>query len=118
MASRTKRKASFQTDARPQKQHRAWNGKVSAGDNTPDVELDNGHAYVDESDEGSEMDMVDPSQLSAMLKLPHDSLEWQETIEKVVPTVVSIRFCQPCSFDTEFADTSEATGFVVDAEKG
>ncbi|KAL2106403.1 hypothetical protein VUR80DRAFT_6773 [Thermomyces stellatus] len=119
MASRTKRKASFPSDARPQKQHRAWNGNVSAGSNTPDVELDNGLAYAHaESDEGSDMDMVDQSQLSAMLKLPHDSLEWQETIEKVVPTVVSIRFCQPCSFDTEFADTSEATGFVVDAEKG
>ena len=106
MSARPKRKSSFPTDARPQKQHRAWNGKVSPGDNTPDVDLDNGLAYAHaESDDGSDMDMANPAQLSAMLKLPHDSLEWQETIEKVVPTVVSIRFCQPCSFDTEFADT-------------
>lgn len=116
MATRAKRKASYPTDARPQKQHRSWNGKVSAGDNTPDGEVDNNHTYGPDSD--FEMDTANPSQISAMLELPHDSLEWQETIERVVPTVVSIRFCQPCSFDTEFADTSEATGFVVDAERG
>lgn len=48
----------------------------------------------------------------------HDSAEWQRTIEAVVRNVVSIRFCQTCSFDTDSAITSEATGFVVDAEKG
>lgn len=48
----------------------------------------------------------------------HDSAEWQRTIESVVRNVVSIRFCQTCSFDTDSAITSEATGFVVDAEKG
>lgn len=47
-----------------------------------------------------------------------DSAEWQRTIESVVRNVVSIRFCQTCSFDTESALTSEATGFVVDAELG
>ncbi|KAF8253914.1 trypsin-like serine protease [Wilcoxina mikolae CBS 423.85] len=47
-----------------------------------------------------------------------DSAEWQRTIESVVRNVVSIRFCQTCSFDTDSAITSEATGFVVDAEKG
>ncbi|KAG0635129.1 trypsin-like cysteine/serine peptidase domain-containing protein [Tuber brumale] len=48
----------------------------------------------------------------------HDSAEWQKTIEEVVRNVVSIRFCQTCSFDTESAITSEATGFIVDAERG
>lgn len=48
----------------------------------------------------------------------HDSAEWQRTIESVVRNVVSIRFCQTCSFDTDSAITSEATGFVVDAERG
>ena len=47
-----------------------------------------------------------------------DSVEWQATIEKVVKNVVSIHFCQTCSFDTDAAVSSEATGFVVDAEKG
>lgn len=44
--------------------------------------------------------------------------EWQATIEKVVRNVVSIHFCQTCSFDTDAATASEATGFIVDAEKG
>ena len=47
-----------------------------------------------------------------------DSAEWQATIEQVVKNVVSIHFCQACSFDTDTAISSEATGFVVDAEKG
>lgn len=47
-----------------------------------------------------------------------DTAEWQAAIETVVRNVVSIRFCQTCSFDTDPALTSEATGFVVDAERG
>jgi S1-C subfamily serine protease len=47
-----------------------------------------------------------------------DSAEWQATIEKVVRNVVSIHFCQTCSFDTDPAVSSEATGFVVDAQRG
>lgn len=47
-----------------------------------------------------------------------DSAEWQETIERVVRNVVSIHFCQTCSFDTDPAVSSEATGFVVDAQQG
>lgn len=47
-----------------------------------------------------------------------DTAEWQATIETVVKNVVSIHFCQTCSFDTSSALASEATGFVVDAEKG
>lgn len=47
-----------------------------------------------------------------------DTAEWQATVEKVIKNVVSIHFCQTCSFDTDPAIASEATGFVVDAEKG
>jgi hypothetical protein len=47
-----------------------------------------------------------------------DSPEWQATIEKVVKSAVSIHFCQTCSFDTELSMSSQATGFVVDAERG
>ena len=42
----------------------------------------------------------------------------QATIEKVVSTAVSIHFSQAASFDTDSAVSSEATGFVVDAERG
>ncbi|KAK8236675.1 Peptidase, trypsin-like protein [Phyllosticta capitalensis] len=47
-----------------------------------------------------------------------ETYEWQRTIEKVVKNVVSIHFCQTAAFDTDSALASEATGFVVDAEKG
>lgn len=74
---------------------------------------------------GSDYEMDDDQQMHAMnlmARLPAvaatDTAEWQRTIEKVVRNVVSIRFCQACSFDTDEAITSEATGFVVDAERG
>jgi S1-C subfamily serine protease len=46
------------------------------------------------------------------------TVEWQKTIQSVIKSVVSIRFCQPYPFDTGPAISSEATGFVVDAEEG
>jgi hypothetical protein len=91
---------------RPQKQHRAINGKESAGDNTPEVLS----MFQEESEHEFDEIRVVPGMA--------DTAEWQETIEKVVRNVVSIRFCQTCSFDTDPALTSEATGFVVDAERG
>lgn len=89
---------------RPQKQHRALNGKDSVGENTPEVQL-----YEDE-----EMDIEESRVVPAIA----DTAEWQACVENVVRNVVSIRFCQTCSFDTDAALTSEATGFVVDAERG
>ncbi|ORX58943.1 trypsin-like serine protease [Hesseltinella vesiculosa] len=44
--------------------------------------------------------------------------KWQSTIEKVVKAIVSIRFSQVAAFDTEGPDTSEASGFIVDAKNG
>lgn len=84
-------------------------GKESAGDNTPDVEND--------FEQQDDYDMED-SRPQALLPVGADTAEWQATIENVVRNVVSIRFCLTASFDTEPALTSEATGFVVDAERG
>jgi len=51
--------------------------------------------------------------------IPSEDLpDWKKTLEKVVKTVVAIKFCQPHAFDGEPASTGEATGFVVDAERG
>ncbi|GMM51859.1 Nma111 protein [Starmerella bacillaris] len=44
--------------------------------------------------------------------------DWPKSIEKVVKAVVSIHFSSVTPFDTERTYVSEATGFVVDAEKG
>jgi hypothetical protein len=43
---------------------------------------------------------------------------WQTTISEAIQSIVSIRFSQVFAFDTEGPDTSEATGFVVDAKRG
>ena len=82
-------------------------GELSAGDNTPDI---------DDGVDAQEDYFEDPRQVLPLVG--PDTAEWQATIESVVQNVVSIRFCQTCSFDTDPALTSEATGFVVDAERG
>lgn len=92
---------------RPPKQHRAINGKESAEDNTSDTSL------IRED----EMELDEADEVRVVPGLA-DTAEWQAAIEKVVRNVVSIRFCQTCAFDTDPALTSEATGFVVDAERG
>lgn len=56
--------------------------------------------------------------LPAISQAQTDSAEWQETIQNVVTTVVSIHFCQTASFDTDLSMASQATGFVVDAKRG
>jgi pro-apoptotic serine protease NMA111 len=44
--------------------------------------------------------------------------KWQEALDKVAAGVVSVKFCHTRSFDGEKAGSSEATGFVADAEEG
>ncbi|GMM37991.1 Nma111 protein [Saccharomycopsis crataegensis] len=50
--------------------------------------------------------------------ISENAQKWQATIDKVIKSVVAIRFCQVARFDSESAIVSEATGFVVDAKKG
>lgn len=106
-ATRSKRKHGASPGDRPHKHLRPTNGKNSPGENTPDVSL--------EYDGVDEVEDVPHNQFGL---LPGDTAEWQATVERVVRNVVSIRFCQTCSFDTDAACASEATGFVVDAERG
>ncbi|KAL2754277.1 hypothetical protein ACRALDRAFT_1032601 [Sodiomyces alcalophilus JCM 7366] len=114
---RSKRKApsSPEAGARPHKQLRPGpvNGKASAGDNTPDMQLEEEAMYVEVEEEVGEY-----ARLPIFPAATQEPEAWQHTIENVISNVVSIRFSQTCSFDTDPALTSEATGFVVDAERG
>jgi S1-C subfamily serine protease len=107
--ARSKRKQhSASLEERPQKLHRGLNGKESAGENTPEITMS--PPFDDDFEDGA--------RLAPLISGPADTAEWQATIERVVRNVVSIRFSQTCAFDTDPALTSEATGFVVDAERG
>ncbi|KHN98115.1 Peptidase cysteine/serine, trypsin-like protein [Metarhizium album ARSEF 1941] len=112
-SARGKRKAQISPGHSPAVK-RATNGKLSPGDNTPDV-VD--IAPYDGVSGESEIDDIDAS-TPIYIDTPGSLGEWQDTIQKVVRNVVAIRFCQTCSFDTDPALTSEATGFVVDSERG
>ncbi|CEN59265.1 Putative Nuclear serine protease HtrA2/Nma111 [Aspergillus calidoustus] len=92
---------------RPVKQPKPENSTLTPGDSTPA----NGTVYDVEDEE-------DLGPLMAIGPTQADSPEWQATIEEVVKSVVSIHFCQTCSFDTDLSMSSQATGFVVDAERG
>lgn len=104
----TKRKAPGSPDHGPPSKRGAVNGNRS-DDDVEYVEYDE---Y--ELDEAS--DILDAAAMVAAT--PGTLGEWRDTIQNVVRSVVSIRFCQTCSFDTDPALTSEATGFVVDSERG
>jgi S1-C subfamily serine protease len=43
---------------------------------------------------------------------------WDRTLERIAPSVVTIEVDQTRAFDTEWNQSSQATGFVVDAERG
>ncbi|KDO20325.1 hypothetical protein SPRG_21422 [Saprolegnia parasitica CBS 223.65] len=49
---------------------------------------------------------------------PRPDASWKQTLERVVPAIVSLKLNSPKSFDTETPGNGWATGFVVDAEKG
>lgn len=91
---------------RPKKQLKQENGVPTPGDATPQ----NGSVYDIEAE--SKLPIINTVSAAG------DSPEWQATIEKVIKSVVSIHFCQTCSFDTDLSTSSQATGFVVDAENG
>ena len=61
------------------------------------------------------------SLLASLLTLPAVAAEntaWTETLERISSGVVSIRVDSTRAFDTEWNSSSQATGFVVDAERG
>jgi S1-C subfamily serine protease len=43
---------------------------------------------------------------------------WDKTLSRIAPSVVTIEIDQARAFDTEWNESSQATGFVVDAERG
>ncbi len=47
-----------------------------------------------------------------------DDTAWTETLERISSGVVSIRVDSTRAFDTEWNTSTQATGFVVDAERG
>ncbi len=56
--------------------------------------------------------------LASMAAIAAEDTEWTETLERISSGVVSIRVDSTRAFDTEWNSSSQATGFVVDAERG
>ncbi|MEL7447638.1 MAG: trypsin-like peptidase domain-containing protein [Pseudomonadota bacterium] len=47
-----------------------------------------------------------------------ETTAWRKTLERIAPSVISIRVDGTRAFDTSWNQSSQATGFVVDAERG
>ena len=56
--------------------------------------------------------------LSSLAVQAAEDTAWTETLERISSGVVSIRVDSTRAFDTEWNSSSQATGFVVDAERG
>ena len=54
----------------------------------------------------------------APLAVAAERSDWRATLERVAPSVVTIRVDGTRAFDTNWNMSSQATGFVVDAERG
>ena len=54
----------------------------------------------------------------APLAVAAEQADWRETLERIAPSVVTIRVDGTRAFDTNWNMSSQATGFVVDAERG
>jgi S1-C subfamily serine protease len=50
--------------------------------------------------------------------LAAEDTDWNNTLERISSGVISIRVDSTRAFDTEWNSSSQATGFVVDAERG
>jgi S1-C subfamily serine protease len=62
-----------------------------------------------------------PAIAGTLLAMPLARAEtpaWDKTIARIAPSVVSIQIDQARAFDTEWNESGQATGFVVDAERG
>jgi hypothetical protein len=105
---RKRRKSPVHALERPSKHLKVELNAPTPGDATPQ----NGTVYSIENE------LSTSALMNPLAAARTDSPEWQATIENVIKSVVSIHFCQTCSFDTDLSMSSQATGFVVDAERG
>ena len=59
-----------------------------------------------------------PATLAQQATAAEGNPDWSGTLERIVGSVVAINIDQVRAFDTEWNATAQATGFVVDAERG
>src|SRR6188768_2811681 len=59
-----------------------------------------------------------PATQAALPQTEGESAAWRGTLARVAESVVTIEIDQTRAFDTEWNQSSQATGFVVDAERG
>src|SRR4051812_39486500 len=89
--ARKRRKSPVHALGRPSKHLKVDLNAPTPGDATPQ----NGTVYSIENE------LSTPTIMNPLAAARTDSPEWQATIENVIKSVVSIHFCQTCSFDTD-----------------
>ena len=59
-----------------------------------------------------------PATQAALPQTEGESAAWRGTLARVAESVVAIQIDQTRAFDTEWNSSAQATGFVIDAERG
>ncbi len=59
-----------------------------------------------------------PAQQAPVTAPPREDSTWAATLERIAQSVVSIEIDSTRAFDTEWNTSAQATGFVIDAERG
>jgi pro-apoptotic serine protease NMA111 len=62
--------------------------------------------------------VIVPAQPLPVGDVAREPSDWRATLERIAPSVVAIRIDGTRAFDTDWNNSSQATGFVVDAERG
>ncbi|KAJ8325914.1 hypothetical protein O5D80_005558 [Batrachochytrium dendrobatidis] len=75
-------------------------------------------SYLDSDIDGVGAISQDATGTAEPAPLIANSPRWEETLNKIIPAIVSIRMICVRNFDTESQRTSQATGFIVDKKQG
>lgn len=67
---------------------------------------------------GSAPPPLDGAQVAQQAAAAEENPDWAVTLERIASSVVSIEVDATRAFDTEWNSSAQATGFVVDAERG
>jgi S1-C subfamily serine protease len=63
-------------------------------------------------------ELVRKEVVAPTVETPREIANWAATLERIATSVVTIKVDSTRAFDTEWNSTAQATGFVVDAERG
>ncbi|KAJ3293734.1 serine protease [Rhizoclosmatium sp. JEL0117] len=79
------------------------------------MEVEEGDGPANQASADGDSDILPAPVLGAA---SHSSAQWEKTLTRIIPAIVSIKMIVVRAFDTDSQKSSQASGFVVDKERG